>query len=112
MKKEIEDLLNQLKNNNEKITKKIVAEKLNKHINTIYKNWEDSFDEYLNESIPLDLIPALNKKIKDLQSENSHLKTQLAALASKKNNQPIISTVKSSPIKDLDDSWLHFQKRK
>lgn len=111
MKKKIEVLLQQLKKEGKSITKKIIAQKLNIGIATVYRNWEDSFDEYLS-SLPLNLIPALHQKIKDLEKENFHLKTQLAAFASKKTNQPIILSSKSSTSKDSNDSWLHFQKRK
>jgi hypothetical protein len=61
------------------------------------------------------LIPALYQKIKDLETENFHPKTQLSDLQDKKNNQPVISsgiTVKVNTTKDSNDASLHFKKRR
>ena len=115
MKKKIETLLQQLKKEGKPISKKIIAKELNIGIATVYRNWEESFDKYLNESIPINLLALLQK-------ENNQLKAKVTALETELNRRKDISSIEErKPSTHLlnhtasnlsSDSWLHFQKRK
>jgi biotin-(acetyl-CoA carboxylase) ligase len=114
MKKKIETAVQQLKNEGKPISKKAVADKLNVNLSTVYRNWEDSFDEYfLPESIPLNLLASLQK-------ENNQLKAKVTALETELNRKKDISSIEErKPSTHLLNhtasklsSWLHFQKRK
>jgi DNA-binding transcriptional MocR family regulator len=116
MKKKIENLLQQLKKEGKSISKKAIADILKVNLSTVYRNWQESFDEYLTpEPIPLNLLASLQK-------ENNQLKAKIAALETQINRRKvIISTEQRKPSTHLlnntnskvsSDSWLHFQRRK